>query len=122
VPAPYLPEVEQHKVFVDTLYKGADPERARFFFRTAIHRPGDLPHVVVLELWGVVDLLTAEADGFKKAPPRSDTLKRRVLELAAFKRKCELFDAIFGYEVTGELKKTIEDLETADVFMASEAA
>jgi hypothetical protein len=123
VPAPYLPEVNQHKVFVDALYKGADAERDRFFYKTPIHVAGDLPHVVVLELWGVLDLLTAEADGFSKAAPRSDTLKRRVLELAAFKRKCFLFDQVFGFAATAELVSTIEDLETTvEVFMTPDEA
>ena len=123
VPAPYLPEVRQHQIFVDALYADADGERSRFFYSTPIHLPGDLPHVIVLELWGVLDLLTDEAAGFSEAAPRSDRLKRRVLELAAFKRKCFMFDQVFGFEATAELVKTIEDLEaTVEVFMQDEAA
>jgi hypothetical protein len=111
VPAPYLPEVRKHQVFVDALYKGADPDRDRFFFSTAIHLPGDLPHLITLELWQIVDLLKAEVKGFTDAPPRSDTLRRRVLELAAMQRKCELFDQVFGYEATTGLKKEIAGME-----------
>lgn len=123
VAAPYLPEVAQHKTFIDTLYAGTDPERSRFFYSTPIHLPGDLPHMVVDELGAVLDLLVGEADGFSDAAPRSDTLKRRVLELAAFKRKCFMFDQVFGFTATADLVATIEDLEaTVEVFMQTEDA
>jgi len=121
VPAPYLPEVRQHQRFVEALYS-KEADIGIGFFMTAVHLPGDLPQLVGIELWDTVDLLTTEADGFGEAAPRSDTLKRRVLELTAMKRKCELFDQVFGYDFTAELKKTITDLELTIEAMSEKAA
>lgn len=100
--APYLSTLYAHKRVITAI--------GSTMRIVPIHDPGDLTEQARDSLTETIRELEDEVAAFQAAPPRADTLTRRLEEYEAIKRKLRLYSQMLGFQ-SADLQQKADDLD-----------